>query len=304
MTLVALLCVMIAVLIFILIAHWRSAIDDDKTEPLGLIDPPNRVEPIIQSQAVESLAKPESIGKQDAHSPISNQAFRRWKWKTIAFVDVETTGLTGHDRVVTLAIILLDVPTVSEGQTQVEITISAIHRIYNPGRDCDPVASRIHGHNDWTLRHQPFFIEEAKEVSEFIERADLVVCHNARFDLRFVNRELSKASMPLITAESFCTMEGYRYKYDGSASLNNVIRQLGLKRESGKHGALEDAWLTMNVFFLLNNAKAGFPFSILGEDQRKLQNLHPVPPMPEGNLPPRKQRPRAKTQVAASFDEA
>lgn len=298
MMLVALLCVVIAVLVSVLVARWRSNTDDDKTKSLDLIQPSLRTEPIIQSQAVEPRAK------QDAHSPVSNQVFRGWKWKTIAFMDVETTGLTGRDRVVTLAIILLEVPTVSAGQTQVEMTFNAIHRIYNPGRDCNPVAARIHGHSDWTLRHQPFFTEEAKEISEFLDRADLIVCHNADFDLRFMNRELSKASMPIITAQSFCTMEGYRYKYDGSASLNNVIRHLGLKRESGKHGALEDAWLTMNVFFLLNNANAGLPFSILGEDQRKLQNLRPAPPMPEGNLPPRKRRPRTKTQAATSFDEA
>lgn len=292
MTLVA-LCIVIAVLVFVLVARWQSSIDDDKTESLGSIEPLHRTTPTIQSQAVEPIPKQND----------QPQAFRGWKWKTIAFLDVETTGLTGNDRVVTLAIILLDVPTVSEGQTQVEMTVNTIHRIYDPGRDCNPVAASIHGHTDWTLRHQPFFIEEAKEVSEFLKRADLIVCHNADFDLRFINRELSKASMPLSTAESFCTMEGYRCKYNGSASLNSVIRQLGLKRESGRHGALEDAWLTMNVFFLLNDTKAGFPFSIVGENQRKLENLRPVPPIPEGDLPPRKRRPRTNASAATSFDE-
>lgn len=299
MLLGALLCAVVVVLVSVLLARWRSTVDEDKTEPPGSIELFPRIDAPIQSQTIDSVAKQEPIAKQDSPLHSSLQPFRGWKWKTIAFMDVETTGLTGRDRVVTLAIILLDVPTVSEGETHVQITVSAIHRIYNPGRDCDPVAARIHGHSDWILRHQPFFIEEAQEVSEFIDRADLVVCHNAEFDLRFLNRELSKASMPLITAESFCTMEAYRSRYDGSASLNNVIRQLGLKRESGKHGALEDAWLAMNVFFLLNNAKAGFPFSILGEDQRKLQNLRPVPPMPEGDLPPRKRRPRAKAQTSS-----
>jgi DNA polymerase-3 subunit epsilon len=215
-------------------------------------------------------------------------------------MDVETTGLTGHDRVVTLAIILIDVPTVNEGEAQVQLSINAIHRIYNPGRDCNPVASSIHGHSDWKLRHQPFFIEEVEEVSAFLRKADLIVCHNAEFDLRFMNRELIKASMPPISSMHFCTMEGYRRKFSGSASLNNVIRQLGLKRESGKHGALEDAWLTMNVFFLLHDTRAGWPFSTLGEEQRRLQNLREVPPMPEGDLPPRKRRPTAKVQRVPS----
>jgi DNA polymerase-3 subunit epsilon len=301
MPFVLLLWVAVAVLILIGVARWRLATRDDLAKPLGSIEPPvkNDVDrgsadtaTARRTEALIPAPREELVAKQDALSP--NQSFRGWKWKTIAFMDVETTGLTYHDRVVTLAIILLDVPPVNEGQTQVEITLRAIHRIYNPGRDCNPVAARVHGHSDWTLRHQPFFIEEAEEISEYIQRADLVVCHNAEFDLRFMNREFSKASMPTISTESFCTMEGYRRKYLGSASLNNVIRQLGLKREGGNHGALEDAWLTMNVFFLLNDAKAGFPFSIFGEDQRKLHNFRDVPSVPEGDLPPRRRRSRAK----------
>jgi DNA polymerase-3 subunit epsilon len=246
----------------------------------------------VSSPEVPALAP---TPKQDALTP---KLFRGWKWKRIAFMDVETTGLTGHDRVVTLAVLLLDVPEMKEGEATVTLSFAIIHRIYNPGQDCNPVASHIHGHSDWKLRHQPFFIEEAEEVSAFLGRADLVVCHNANFDMRFMDREFAKAGMPPITAECFCTMEGYRGRYPGSASLNNVIRQLGLKRESGKHGALEDAWLTMNVFFLLQGVQAGFPFSTLGEDQRKLENLRDVPPIPDGDLPPRKRRLRVKVKQA------
>jgi DNA polymerase III epsilon subunit-like protein len=286
MTLAVLFCVVIAVFVLVANLRGRSKTKDELTDTSG---------PQVSPPAEELTPFQEAVPKQDAQSPKPGQPFRGWKWKTIAFMDVETTGLTGHDRVVTLAVILLEVPTVNEGETQVEITISAIHRIYNPGRDCDVVASRMHGHSDWELRHQPFFIEEAREVSEYIGRADLVVCHNAEFDLRFINREFAKASMPPIAGQSFCTMEGYRLKYAGSASLDNVIRQLGLKRETGKHGALEDAWLTMNVFFVLHDTKAGWPFSTLGEEKRMLQNLREVPPMPLGELPPRKRRPRART---------
>jgi DNA polymerase III subunit epsilon len=287
MTLAVLLCVVIA--FFVLVANLRGR-SKTKDELVDTRRPP------VSPPTGELRPFQETVPKQDALSPKSSQPFREWKWKTIAFMDVETTGLTGHDRVVTLAVILLEVPTMNEGETKVEITISAIHRIYNPGRDCDLVASRIHGHSDWKLRHQPFFIEEAKEVNEYIGKADLVVCHNAEFDLRFMNREFAKSSMPPITAQSFCTMEGYRRNYAGSASLNNVIRQLGLKRETGRHGALEDAWLTMNVFFVLHDTRAGWPFSTLGEEKCMLQNLREVPPMPEGELPPRKRRPRAKVR--------
>ena len=75
---------------------------------------------------------------------------------------------------------------------------------------------------------------------------------------------------------------------------------MGLKRQSGKHGALEDAWLAMNVFFMLKGTGLVLDFSVLTEDQRRLQNLQEVPPIPEGDLPPRKRAPRVKAKQAGS----
>lgn len=192
----------------------------------------------------------------------------------VAFLDTETTGLTEQDRVVTLAVILMDVPALREAQ----LKVSLIHRIYNPGIACHPAAARVHGHDDWELRHQPPFIEEAKEISDFIRKASLIICHNARFDISFLNREMIYAKLPPITTESFCTMERYRRLYGGSVSLQNVISQLGMTRSGTGHGALEDAWLTMNVFLYLNDVPIQFPFSALEPEQYKLQNLRVVPP--------------------------
>jgi DNA polymerase III subunit epsilon len=283
MELAVVLCITAAILISVVVNRRRSTIESTRTTSLESVEPLLPNEDYVEGPAVESVAQ----GDTRIGSPLGG-----WKWKTIGFMDVETTGLTAHDRVVTLAFITFDVPTLDPGETKVELTFSAIHRIYNPGRNCDPVASRIHGHSDWKLRHQPFFSEEAEEVAGYLGKADLIVCHNSEFDFRFVNRELANASLPPIAVQSFCTMEGYRKKYTGSASLNNVILQLGLSRESGRHGALEDAWLTMNVFFHLQGMKAAFPFSTFSEENKKLQNLRDVPPLPDDGMPPRRRAPQ------------
>ncbi len=278
--LVVLLCVA-AVLIAAVVAIVHRSTDEPKqSKPLELPKPSPPVR----------IAAPPAAPINPIHQKIS-----AWKWKKIAFMDVETTGLEGRDRVVTLAIILLHVPVEIVDETKIPFHFEIIHRIYNPGRVCNPVATRVHGHSDWELRHQPFFKEEAEEVSEFLGGADLIVCHNAKFDLKFVNREFAKASMYPPLADSFCTMEVYRLMYDGPSSLNTVIRRMGLKRQRNKHGALEDAWLAMNVFFMLKGTGIVLDFSSsLTEDQRRLQNLRGVPPMPEGDLPPRKRPPLIK----------
>ena len=190
-------------------------------------------------------------------------------WKQIMFVDVETTGLATHDRIVTLAAILLN----AAAYTGDEVNLKFLYRIYNPGTPCHPQASRIHGYSDSFLKSQPSFSTEAQEVSEFLRRADLIVCHNASFDLRFVNQALSSCSLPVIAAKSYCTMENYRRQYDGSARLDSAIARLGLHREGAQHGAFEDAWLTMNLFLRLNGIKASISFQSIPEEQKVLQNL-------------------------------
>jgi DNA polymerase-3 subunit epsilon len=203
-------------------------------------------------------------------SPVSLSGFSlpNVAWTQIVFVDVETTGLTHHDRIVTLAAILFDASTLASGH----LNLKVIHRIYNPGTACHPEASRIHGYSDSLLNRQPSFEQDAEEISEFLRRADLVVCHNTSFDLRFVNQALASCDFPPLSMQSYCTMENYRRQYDGSARLDSAIARFGLKRERGRHGAFEDAWLTMNLFLGLNGVKGSVPFEVVPEEQKAIQN--------------------------------
>lgn len=214
-----------------------------------------------------------SVGKKTPEqiSSISRGGFSlpNATWTQIVFVDVETTGLTHHDRIVTLAAILFDASTLASGH----LNLKVVHRIYNPGIACHPEASRIHGYSDSLLSRQPSFQQEAEEISEFLRKADLVVCHNASFDLRFVNQALASCNLSPLSMQSYCTMENYRRQYDGSARLDSAIARFGLKRERGRHGAFEDAWLTMNLFLGLNGVNGSVPFSVVPEEQRAIQNL-------------------------------
>jgi len=249
----------------------------------------------ILDHTEEKNQTPVKIPQTVAPLPVKKHSSALQKFPdTIAFLDVETTGLHSRDRIVTLAVALLDTCEIQEGKAQ----ISFIHRIYNPGIHCQPDAERIHGHSDWTLRQQLFFIDEAKEVSEFISKAGMVCCHNAEFDLNFVNREFVHAGIPAIKVPIYCTMKRYRQQYAGSASLANLGAQLGLQRQTNMHGALEDVFLTMNVFLVLN--KVSLRISIPDVDKLGFQNLREVPPQPMGTLPPRKRRPKTPSCLFTS----
>lgn len=206
----------------------------------------------------------------------------------IAFADVETTGLHSRDRIVTLAVALMSLKEIEQGT----LNVSYINRIYNPGIKCHPAAERVHGLDDWTLRHQPFFVEEAFEVREFIHRAGLICCHNASFDLAFIEREFLHSQLAPIQIPSYCTMIHYRQQYSGSASLANCSAQLGLSRKTKLHGALEDVFLTMNVWLKLNHVPLRIEIPEGKECSFSYQNLREVPAPPTGILPPRIRRPK------------
>jgi DNA polymerase-3 subunit epsilon len=291
-------------IVLFLIWRWRPSTPDkaenevaapahEPSEKSASSPPASKSPPVVAvSPPVSAAKRAKPSEEEEAHESAAFKTRLQGKWNEIAFLDVETTGLHSRDRIVTLAVILFHVPSLDAGKVKCDY----IHRIYNPGINCHPEAAAIHGHTDWTLRHQPFFAEEAKEIKEFLSEADLIVAHNAQFDLRFLEREFARVAMPSVNAPSFCTMEHYRSRHDGSASLKNVARQLGLKRQGQNHGALEDAWLALNVFFYLQGTPLRFPFSNFGKESLAFQNFRPVPPMPDGKLPARKRAPKVKQQ--------
>jgi DNA polymerase-3 subunit epsilon len=172
----------------------------------------------------------------------------------VAFVDVETTGLTRDDRVITLGAIVLDTRSMNGATLNVSVT----HLIFNPGRLSHPMARRVHGYTDNELEQQEPFSERAAEISQFLSPAALIVAHNAQFDMSFINRELELCEAQPLRVKTYCTMLGCRERFPGEpAGLAAAAARVGAFRLSSKyHGALEDAWLSMLVFLALHDIGA------------------------------------------------
>ncbi|WP_437871521.1 3'-5' exonuclease [Methylorubrum extorquens] len=200
----------------------------------------------------------------------------------VTFVDVETTGLSAWDRVITLGAIRLTTADLAQGQ----IDIDVMHLAFDPRRDCSPEAFAVHGYDNWSLRHQELFAARAEEVWKFVHRAPVIVGHNIEFDARFLEREFRKAGCPPISRQLSCTMEAYRLAgYGGSASLDAACRRAGIARSGARHGALEDAWLSMLIFLWLHGHEVQAPMPE-GFTARPRNWIEP-PPRPEGELPRR-----------------
>lgn len=208
---------------------------------------------------------------------------------SIVAVDVETTGLHSRDRIVSLGAWRLELDRSSNKL----IDVRFLHLIFDPGRKSHPRAEEVHGYPDWTLRHQAPFSNHLDTIRDFIEAGQIVVAHNASFDLNFIEREFVALGAQSPKIQSYCTMNAYRRAgLPGRASLNAICNEIGLKRIGTKHSALEDAWLALSVYLWLEKFPSEFiqPFSELVSSGIPVSptNLTAPPPVPDGPLPRRR----------------
>lgn len=161
-------------------------------------------------------------------------------------LDTETTGLdpsAGH-RIVEIACVEL-VNHLPSGRT--------FQRYINPERDMPMDAQAVHGLTTEFLAGQPLFAAVAAEFLDFIGDAPLVI-HNAEFDLKFVNAELTRLNLPPLTARrAVDTVQLARRKFPGAAaSLDALCTRFSIDNSSRTlHGALLDAQLLSEVYLEL-----------------------------------------------------
>jgi DNA polymerase III epsilon subunit family exonuclease len=197
----------------------------------------------------------------------------------ILVLDTETTGLASTDRIVSLAAFRM---------VGLNVQPEALYLVFDPEIDSHPRAAEVHGWDDWTTRHQDLFADTAAHIRDWLSWADLIVAHNAAFDLGFLAREFRTAGVASLRRRSACTVDLARRVWTGQrANLDACLSRIGLAREGERHGAFEDAFLAMNLFRYLMGAAHAYDF---GADWPQPANLRPVPARPAGALPPRKSK--------------
>ena len=161
-------------------------------------------------------------------------------------LDTETTGLdpfSGH-RVVEIGCIEL-INHVRTG--------NYFHSYLNPERDMPREAEAVHGLSGEFLKDKPRFAEVAGSFLEFIGNDPLVI-HNAAFDMKFLNAELSVARRPEIDFDrAIDTVLIARKKFPGQpASLDALCKRFSIDLSARtKHGALLDSELLAEVYLEL-----------------------------------------------------
>lgn len=146
-----------------------------------------------------------------------------------AALDLETTGLfpQAHDRVVEVGIVLFSLDGGVEGEYET---------LVNPSRDLG--AQHIHGLRMADLAHAPSFAEISPDVVTAL-RSRVIVAHNSRFDIGFLDAEFRRAGIDVPALPHLCTM---RLAASGGLGrrLADVCSSLGINY-TGSHRAINDA---------------------------------------------------------------
>ena len=165
-------------------------------------------------------------------------------------LDTETTGLdpAKGDRLVEIGCVetLNQIPTGNE-----------FHAYINPQRDMPEGAFKVHGLSAEFLSDKPQFETVAEGFLAFIGDARLVI-HNAEFDMRFINAELTRAGRSAIGNERVIdTLAIARRKFPGSpASLDALADRFNVDRSKrDKHGALIDSLILAEVYLELSGGR-------------------------------------------------
>jgi len=163
-----------------------------------------------------------------------------------AVVDVETTGLTRADRIVSVAVELLDQRGAVTGRWST---------LVDPLRDPGPV--HIHGLTTERLAGAPTFDKVADDLSEYLA-GRVLVAHNAPFDWGMLTAEYARIDANWPMERRLCTMalarhlelpvENYRL-----ATLAEHYRV----RQVRAHDAVDDARVLSEVFRLGLHEAAG-----------------------------------------------
>jgi DNA polymerase-3 subunit epsilon len=163
-----------------------------------------------------------------------------------AFLDIETTGLSPWfgDRICQIAIVL------TEGK-RIKTTLDLI---LNPEHEMSPSASHIHRLDEAKLSAAPRFEEVTKQIESLLNDA-IIICHNAQFDLQFLDNEYHKLGLTVEYPNLIDTLMLAREYFNlPSYTLSYLTEAFSISKKLHTSRAQADALAAKNIFFAMMDA--------------------------------------------------
>ena len=166
-----------------------------------------------------------------------------------AFLDLESTGLSPWfgDRICEIGIVLTEGKRIKQ---QVQMLV-------NPERLLSLSAASTSGLTDEQLARSPLFAEVADDIVEWL-KGTVVVCHNAQFDVQFLDSEFRRLGREIQIPNLIDTLLLARQNFDlPSYSLLSVAEAFHIPITVA-HRALDDAHTGRGIFFAMMDSLKQF----------------------------------------------
>ena len=159
-----------------------------------------------------------------------------------AFLDLETTGLSPWfgDRICEVGIVI------SEGKR----IRKQYRQLVNPERLLSLGAASTNGLSDEDLKSAPLFAQVADEVLHWL-RGAVVVCHNAQFDIQFLDSEFKRLGHEIQIPNLIDTLHLARQFFDLPSYCLLSLAEAFHVPITTAHRALDDALTLRGVFFAM-----------------------------------------------------
>jgi len=158
--------------------------------------------------------------------------------RPIAFIDVETTGLSPtSDRIVELSILKVH----PDGTEKYES-----HRI-NPERPIPAETTAIHGITDADVSGEPVFRQYAKGLIDFLDDCDISGFNMIKFDLPFLEAEFHRAGIEFSRKDRHLVDSQVIYHQRDPRDLEAAYQKYCGKKMENAHSAEEDAKAAADV---------------------------------------------------------
>ncbi|MCB9111135.1 MAG: WYL domain-containing protein [Anaerolineales bacterium] len=160
-----------------------------------------------------------------------------------SFLDIETTGLSPWfgDRICQVAVIS------TEGK-RIKRTLDLI---IDPERELSPSALRVNGLDEDALKGKPNFAEVADTIAAALTDS-VIVCHNAKFDMQFLDNEYRKLGRTIEIPNLIDTLLMAREYYElPSYGLSRLSQDFQVSTYIEGSRAFADAITMKNLFFTM-----------------------------------------------------
>jgi DNA polymerase-3 subunit alpha (Gram-positive type) len=160
---------------------------------------------------------------------------------TILIFDLETTGLllpscsekTMQPRIIEIGAIKLN--------ARLDI-VGELSQLINPEIEISKKITKITGITNKQVEGSPTFLEFLPQLKEFFEDVDMLIAHNASFDMGVLNSELERIECKNFQAPKkiICTVLEYQHLFGGYVKLKDLYKHvLGVELHQ-THRALDD----------------------------------------------------------------